>query len=223
MQQIDTLQAVVFDMDGVIFDSERCVQDCWGIVARHFGITDMEQTFYSCLGTNMDRTREIILEVYGKTFPFDQFLSEVSELYHSRYDGGRLPRKPGVEELLQYLTDHGKKIALASSTHSRVVVPQLREAGILHYFHQVVCGDMVSRSKPAPDIFLKACEKLGVLPRNAIAIEDSYNGIRSAYAGGLRPIMVPDMLPANNEMLSLAETVLPDLSAVISYLQADFS
>ena len=98
---------------------------------------------------------------------------------------------------------------------------QLRDAGILDFFDQVICGDMVERSKPAPDIFLKACEELGVKPERAYAIEDSYNGIRAAYAGKLHPIMVPDLLPETAEMREKAEVVLPDLLEVISYLKGD--
>ena len=127
--------------------------------------------------------------------------------------------KPGVVELLRYLKGAGKKIALASSTRRQTVMNQLRDAKILAYFDAVICGDMVTRSKPAPDIFLKACEELSVAPERAYAVEDSYNGIRSASAGGLRPIMVPDLLPANEEMEKLAEVILPSLLSVRDYLR----
>ena len=95
---------------------------------------------------------------------------------------------------------------------------ELRDAGLLEYFDVLVCGDKVERSKPAPDIFLKACEETGVSPARAYAVEDSYNGIRSAAAGGLRPVMVPDLMPPTEEMEQLAEVILPDLTAVERYL-----
>ena len=168
--------AVVFDMDGVIFDSERAVMQCWKELAEKYQIPDIEQAVLSCTGTTMKRTREIMLETYGADFPYDTYAKESSAIYHSRYDGGRLPMKPGVVELLTFLKEEGKKIALASSTRRQTVTNQLRDAGILDFFDQVICGDMVERSKPAPDIFLKACETLGVNPEHAYAIEDSYNG-----------------------------------------------
>ena len=90
-------------------------------------------------------------------------------------------------------------------------------AGLLEYFDGIVTGDMVTRSKPEPDIFLAACRLLGTAPERTYAVEDSYNGIRAAYAGGLRPVMVPDMLPATDEMRSLAEDVEDDLFGVIAY------
>lgn len=210
--------AVVFDMDGVIFDSERAVMQCWKEVASRHNIPDIEKAILACTGTTMVRTREIMLNLYGADFPYDEYARESSAIFHSRYDGGILPMKPGVKELLTFLKERGKKIALASSTRQQVVTDELRDAGIIEYFDRIICGDMVSRSKPAPDIFLKACEELNVSPSDSYAIEDSYNGIRAAHAGGLHPIMVPDLLPADEEMQSLAEIILPSLTSVIEYL-----
>ena len=211
-------KAVVFDMDGVIFDSERAVMQCWKEVASRHNIPDIEKAILACTGTTMVRTREIMLNLYGADFPYDEYVRESSVIFHSRYDGGRLPMKPGVKELLTFLKEHDKKIALASSTRQQVVTDELRDAGIIEYFDRIICGDMVSRSKPAPDIFLKACEELNISPSDSYAIEDSYNGIRAAHAGGLHPIMVPDLLPADEEMQSLAEIVLPSLTSVMEYL-----
>lgn len=209
--------AVIFDMDGVIFDSERATMYCWLELAQKYNIENLEEHFLACTGTTNQRTREIMLEAYGEDFPYDTFAKEASVMFHEKYDGGKLPMKSGVKALLEYLRDQGKKIALASSTRKQTVVNELRDAGIIDYFDEIVTGDMVTHSKPHPEIFLLACEKVGVKPENAYAIEDSYNGIRSAAAGGLRPIMVPDLLPANEEMKHLAETVLVSLDEVVEY------
>ncbi|MBP5198399.1 MAG: HAD family phosphatase [Lachnospiraceae bacterium] len=210
--------AVVFDMDGVIFDSEKAVMDCWIELAKKYDIPDIEGPYLACTGTNAQRTRQIMLEAYGEDFPYDKYAKEASVMYHEKYDGGRLPMKKGVVELLKFLEAGGKKIALASSTKRETVVNQLRDASILDFFSAIVTGDMVERSKPAPDIFLKACGEIGVEPEYAYAIEDSYNGIRSAHAGGLRPVMVPDLLPETEEMKELSETVLENLFKVKDYL-----
>ncbi len=212
-------EAVVFDMDGVIFDSERAVMNCWLELAQKYDIKDIKKPYFACVGTTMARTREIMLETYGADFPYDEYAKESSLMYHEKYDGGRLPMKPGVVELLSYLKDNGKKIALASSTRRETVVNQLRWADIIDYFDVIISGDMVARSKPAPDIFLKACEKLRVSPEKAYAIEDSYNGIRAAHTGGLRPIMVPDLLEADDEMRELSECVCKSLNDVIECLK----
>lgn len=212
------LKAVVFDMDGVIFDSERKVVECWIEIAAKYGIKDIEKLCRMCLGTNSAETRRLALEFYGDDFPYDERKAEQSALYHERYDGGRLPMKDGVRELLEFLKEKGLKIALASSTRRVVVENQLCDAEILPYFDKVVCGDMVSHSKPHPEIFLRACEELSVEPECAIAIEDSYNGIRSAHAAGMRPIMVPDMAEPTEEMEELTEVILPSLLEVREYI-----
>ncbi len=217
---MNTIKAVVFDMDGVIFDSEAKVLESWLVVAEKHDIQDIEKLFRRCLGTTYAETRRLALEFYGEDFPYDEYKAEVSALYHERYDGGRLPTKPYIRELLEYLRSEGISIGLASSTRRQVVEQQLDWAGILHYFDKLVCGDMVSRSKPHPDIFLKACEELYVAPENAVAIEDSYNGIRSAHAAGMIAIMVPDLAPPTEEMEQLAHVILPHLGAVIEYMES---
>ena len=205
-------------MDGVIFDSERAIMETWIILAEKYGIEGIEEVFLACTGTNHEKTRQICLDAYGEDFPYEKYERESSEMFHDKYDGGRLPIKPGVFELLDYLKSTGVKIALASSSRRESVVRELTEGGVIDYFDEIVAGDMVTKSKPDPQIFLTACEAIGVAPEDCYAIEDSYNGIRSAAAGKLRPIMVPDLRPADDEMKSLAETVLDSLNDVITYL-----
>ncbi len=214
-----SIKAVVFDMDGIIFDSERLVIDCWKVVAEKYAIPDIEAACNECLGVNGVETKEKFLKRYGRDFPYDAYKSEMSKIYHDNYDGGRLPMKIGVVELLEYIKECGLKVALASSTRSEVVTQQLKDAGILNYFQVIVGGDMVTRSKPQPDIFLKACEELGVAPQESFAIEDSYNGIRAAAAGHLRPLMVPDLMPPTSEMQNLSEGIFDTLLDVKGYLK----
>lgn len=214
--------AVIFDMDGVIFDSERLVILCWKVVAEQYGIENIEEACRECLGLNREAAKEKMLLRYGADFPYDEYKKEMSDLFHSRYSGGRLPLKTGVVELLTYLKEQEIAVALASSTRSEVVLAELRDGGILPFFDKVICGDMVKRSKPAPDIYLKACEELQVEPERAYAIEDSYNGIRAAHSGGLRPIMVPDLAEPTEEMRELAEVILPDLIEVCRVIESTY-
>lgn len=212
------IQAVLFDMDGVIFDSEIKVIECWKDIAEKYGFGDIETPCYEALGTTREIAREIMLAHYGTAFPYDAYKDEMAALFHARYGEGRLPKKKGVEELLQFLHMHNLKVALASSTRKEVVIQELRDGGLLDYFDAVICGDMVARSKPAPDIFLKACEVLGVAPEHAVGIEDSYNGMRALAAAGITAIMVPDLKQPTDEIRALATEVLPDLLAVKAYL-----
>ena len=110
MEKKTGYDAVVFDMDGVIFDSERAVMQCWKELADKYQIPDIEKAVLSCTGTTMKRTREIMLEIYGEDFPYDIYAKESSAIYHSRYDGGRLPMKPGVVELLTFLKKMERKL-----------------------------------------------------------------------------------------------------------------
>ena len=210
--------AVIFDMDGVIFDSERAVLECWLELAKERGIENIEEQYYKCVGTNTSKNKEIFIEAYGEEFAFEEVYKASSVLFHSKYDGGKLPMKPGVFELLDFLKVEGKTIALASSTRKETVTKELQWAGLLDYFDLLVCGDMIKNSKPAPDIFLQACEKLGITTDEAYVIEDSYNGIRAAHNAGIRSIMVPDMLKPDAEMEEKAEMILPSLLDVIEYL-----
>ncbi len=211
-------KGVLFDMDGVIFDSEICVIDCWKEVAKRYGIPFIEKTAMECIGTTKSKSREIMKKAYGEDFPYDEYANEASQIYHEQYDGGRLPMKNGVKKLLESLEECGIRIALATSTRYETAVNQLRDAGILDYFDEVVTGDFVEKSKPAPDIFLKACELIELDVKDVYVIEDSYNGVRAAHTGNMRVIMVPDLLPPDDEMESKAEVILENLEEVRQYL-----
>lgn len=212
-------KAVIFDMDGVIFDSEVCVIESWKVVAEKYGIHDVEKVLPHCLGVNYEGSKQIFLNYYGKDFPYDTYKKECSAIYHERYDGGKLPMKPGIRELLDYLKANNYKIGLASSTREAVVSQQLMDAGIRSYFDNLTCGDMLKKSKPEPDIYLMACEKAGVSPADAIAIEDSFNGIRSAYRAGMFPIMVPDLIEPDDEMRELSGKIFKSLLDVKGWLE----
>ena len=209
--------AVLFDLDGVIFDSERAVLAVWRELAEELGLEEIEPVFRRCVGTNKTRTEEIFREAFpGLDFP--RFDAAARRRFRERWGGGRLPVKTGAREILQALRRRGIPLALASSTDSGVVRQELDEAGLLDFFDAVVGGDQVSRSKPDPEIFLRAAERLGAEPEACFVVEDSFNGIRAALAAGMRPLMVPDLLPPDGEMARLAEAILPDLAAAERYL-----
>lgn len=206
--------AVIFDMDGVIFDSERAILSCWVDVAERRGIPGVEAVLRRCLGVNPAETVRIFREAYGDAFSFPDCSREATALFYERYGGGRLPVKPGAAELLERLRRESVPAALASSTPTHMVRRELAEAGLLEYFGEIVGGDRVSRSKPAPDIFLYAAELLQTDPADCWVIEDSYNGVRGAWAAGMRPIMVPDLVEPDGEMRRKARIILPTLTEV---------
>ena len=211
-------RAVLFDMDGVIFDSERAVLAVWREIAGEMELSGIDGVFVQCVGVNKQRTREIFCGAYPD-LDFDEFDVRVRRLFLSRYDKGRLPVKPGVREILAGLRERRIPLALASSTRTETVKRELEEAGFLGCFDTVIGGDLVTRSKPDPEIFLTAVSRLGAEPADCFVIEDSFNGIRAASAGGFRPIMVPDMLAPDAEMEEKAELIAADLFEAWDYLQ----
>ena len=215
------VKAVVFDMDGVIFDSERCSRLIWEELAEQQGLGDIGPMFRACLGITWAENVKTIESMQKPGFSGAAFLKEGAVLFEERYGGGRLPMKPGVMEILMFLKDQGIRRALATSTGGRKVIQRLRDAGLLPLFDQIITGDMVHNSKPDPEIYLMACDALEVLPGEAFGIEDSFNGVRSSSAAGLRTLMVPDLVEPTQTIRELCEAVLPSLDAVRAYIREE--
>lgn len=212
------MKALVFDMDGVLFDTERLCMDSWIEIARRQGILGMEEVFPLCIGLNNNDTKALVLDHYGKDFPFEEFIKETSAWFHAYVEEKGLPVKEGVRDILVYLKENGWKVGLASSTRYQSIVAHLERTGLSEYFSVIVAGDMVEHSKPQPDIYLMACKELGVEPAQAYAIEDSPNGIRAAYRAGMKPLMVPDMIVPDAEMKELSYRIFEDLAKVQEFL-----
>ena len=194
------IKAVVFDMDGVLFDTEKLFLDTYKEVADEKGISYSEKAVLGCIGLNIKDTEALFKQEYGEDFPFGEYHAMCTERARSKIAEQGLPMKRGVSELLTYLKEEGYRIARASSTSRRGVLGHLDRAGITSFFEVIIGGDMIEHGKPEPDIYLRACEELGINPTDTLAIEDSPNGIRSAHAAGLRPIMVPDLIAPTPEI-----------------------
>lgn len=193
-EEAEMFQAVVFDMDGLMFDSERVIQKSWDVVGPALGFGKMGKDIYHTLGLNRTERELYFRKTYGEEFPFEEFQEKYREEVQKYTKEHGTPVKKGLYELLEVLQRKGIRLAVATSSSYENTVKLLRETDVYRYFQQIVTGNMVERSKPAPDIYRKACGKLGVSPEHALALEDSYNGIRSAHAAGMKVIMVPDLL-----------------------------
>ena len=213
------MDAVIFDMDGVLFDTERMCMDAWSQVAKKRGIAGMDDVARSCIGLNANDTRKLVLSHYGEDFAYDDFRNAVSSWMNTRIKIYGLPVKPGVGRLLEYLKHKEIPVGLASSTGYASVLSHLKNAGIVDNFQVIITGDMIEHSKPSPDIYVLACRKLGAVPSRAYAIEDSPNGIRSAYSAGLKPILVPDMIEPDDEIRSKSFRIFDDLIQVMRFFQ----
>lgn len=215
--------AVIFDMDGVIFDTERMFLQAWRIIGDKYKISDVEESAIGCIGLSQEDSMALLLNKYGNDFPVEKYRQEIWNIVEYRMNTTGIPIKSGVKEILNYISNKKIPLGLASSTHTERVVASLKRAEIEHYFDVIVGGDMIEHSKPDPQIYLLACEKLKVEPKNAIAIEDSRNGILSAFRAGMNPIIVPDILQPDDEMLSMACEKFENLLQVKEFLHKKIS
>lgn len=215
-QSARTFKAAIFDMDGLILDSERTVLNIWEKIGEKYGFEDIRAYGISVIGKNKKATIDEFERVYGESgVPYEK---ELRAIYNEMAQKGEVPLKPNTLELLNAMKSAGMKIAIASSSTIEEITSQLGTLGVLELFDAVVSGDQVTRSKPDPEIFLKACDALNVKPEESLGLEDSYNGVRSCKASGLYTIMVPDLIAPNDEMKDLADIILPSLKDVQAFL-----
>lgn len=210
-------KAIVFDMDGVILDSESVSDITWDAAAKEFNIPMTPDVLNSCRGSNRNDIMAKLSGIYGPGFDADGFLTRTGELFTEIENTKGIPLLPYAAEALAALKQK-YRIALASSTRGVAVKRQLTATNVIQYFEQLTTGEQVVHSKPDPEIYLMACQKLQLDPSECIAIEDSLNGIRSAHAAGLFTIMVPDKIQPTEEIKPLCNLILPNLKEVMEKL-----
>lgn len=211
--------AVVFDMDGLIFNTEELYRDA-AMGAAIAGGHDVPLPFYlSTIGTPLEATRLAFVERFGQAFDFDVFWTTARQLFHEMIEI-ELRLKAGVVELLDILDSAGLPRAIATSSRHEDAQHHLGALGLLDRFQTVVARGDYARGKPAPDPFLKAAERLGVDAANCVALEDSHNGVRAASSAGMMTIMVPDLLPPTSEMQRLCLCVVEDLHEVCTLMRS---
>jgi len=203
MCSIRQFKAFVFDMDGLIFDSERIVQRSWNISGQELGLGNVGEHIYHTLGMNRASRKRYYEENIREDFPFDEFSVLTRKNFFKIVETEGLPMKPGVKEILQFGKENGMKLALATSSSRDYAMKCLKDAGIDTYFDGIVCGDMVSHSKPDPEIYLRACELAGVDPKDAVAFEDAPAGVEAAYRAGMKVVMVPDLVEPSEKVTSM--------------------
>ena len=216
-EKMPDIKAIIFDMDGVILDSESISDITWGKAAEEKGLTVNDEILNACRGTNKNDTIVILKKYYGADFDSEAFLERTSELFYEIEKKEGIPLMPYAKEILEYLKPR-YRLALASSTRDPTVERQLRNAGVIDFFETRTTGEMVEHSKPNPEIYLMACKSIGMKPEECVAIEDSLNGIRSAHAAGLHPIMVIDKVQPTEEIRGMCEAVFESLEEVKTVL-----
>jgi HAD superfamily hydrolase (TIGR01509 family) len=207
-----TIQAVIFDMDGLLLDTEKAYLESFIETRRAFSLSDSPETFLKCVGRQGDEPNQIIRDSLPDAIELDLFCQEWEQRM-ARQIEDHVPLKPGAAQLVDILASKGVPMGVATSTRTEKASSRLDRSGLLKHFQCVIGGDLVARHKPDPEVYLKAMAHLGVPANNCIAFEDSEPGTRAAYASGALTVQVPDLIEPSEELRKQGHIIAPNLLA----------
>lgn len=215
---MNKIKAILFDMDGVIFDTESLYLDAWSLVFYKYGYKLTKDVYISVMGRGRKNVISKYLDVYGNDLPIVEMYKEKDEIIKQAIEEGQVSIKAGAKEILDFLKEKGYKLALATSAKRERAAKQLKMANLENAFDAIVCGDEVINSKPNPEVFLKAAEKLSIIPESCIVIEDSPAGVKAAYNAKMTCMHVEDLKKADEEMLKYCHKSFMNLLDIKEYL-----
>ena len=213
------IKAVIFDMDGLMIDSERVTFEGYQHILSKMGKTITEDFYITVLGKPIKGIFQRFYDVYGNDFPIESVITDVHQYMAERFETEGVPLKTGLVELLKYCREKGYRTIVATSSNRNRVDKILKSADIEQYFDDSICGDEVTKGKPDPEVFLKSCMKLGVNTDEAVVLEDSEAGIQASYAAGIKVICVPDMKQPEPEYAQKTFMIVTDLNKVKDWLE----
>lgn len=213
------IKGAVFDMDGLMFDSERLVCSIWQEMMDENGYKFNVDIFKNTIGLRQDKSKEFYTSLYGKDFDYEGFKKQSRERFYKRVEQSGVPIKKGLFELLDYLKSQKIKMAVATSTSSQTTLFNIKKAGVYDYFDCFICGDDVKHGKPHPEVYLTAAQRIGIEPTECIAFEDSINGIKSAFAANMTTVMVPDFLQPTDEIKNQISLLCNSLDEAIEFIK----
>jgi HAD superfamily hydrolase (TIGR01509 family) len=209
--------AVIFDLDGTLLDSERVAQEAFFIACDELRVAPRMDVLMRCVGAAEPIARQVLQEGFGPDLDCEAFYQVWSRNFNALSVVTPTPLKEGAIALLDAVAQLGLPIAIATSSATAHAVEKLRQAGVLDRFRAVVGADQVQRPKPDPEVYRKAAGLLGVDPRACLAVEDSEYGVRAAHAAGMTVIQVPDMTEPTADLRALGHIVLTSLKEVAGY------
>jgi HAD superfamily hydrolase (TIGR01509 family) len=212
------IHAVIFDMDGLLIDTEKHLVRCWCQAAREFGFPMEERHALHIRSLAGKFAAPYLQAELGADFDYQRVRQRRKELVAQALAENGLERKKGALELLRWLRENGYRTAVATATDPERAEAYLTQIGVRQLLDEVVCATMVENGKPEPDVYLYACSRIGEQPEHCLALEDSPNGVRSAARAGCKVVMVPDLTPPEPELLPLLSGVAESLDEVIEIL-----
>lgn len=216
------VQGVIFDMDGLMFDSEPIWGSSWAPVCAEFGLEHKvnDQMIAGVRGRAGETMLAALREYLGEDAPIEQIWENEKALVHKRIRDEGVPKKPGLDDLLEYLHDFAVPMAVASGSTQDAIRTNLSKSGIDSYFDVLLSGESLGKGKPDPLIFLETAKLLGTQPRRTMVIEDSFNGVEAGARGGFITIMVPDLAQPTERIRSLATHVVDRLDKIIDLMES---
>ena len=214
------IEGVIFDMDGLMFDTEPLWTDAWYVVLPKFGFPEVPPALPDAMrGSSGEVSYRIMRSFLGEDADAPAIWARMKEEVHEMLTRG-VVKKPGLDELLAFLAEHDLPMAVASSSPHDIIEMDLANGKVCDYFTYIVSGEDVDRPKPDPQVFLVSAERMGTDPARTLVLEDSLNGVRAGAAGGFVTVMVPDMIAPTDEIRALYTRECKDLFEVRDLLAA---
>ncbi len=213
------IKGAVFDMDGLMIDTEKLYLRYWKQAAADFGYTMDDKHVFAIRSLARKFSIPMLKGFFGEDFPTEEVRARRTELINAHIAEHGIDTKKGLFELLKYLKQHNIRIAVATATPQNRTMMYLDKINVLDYIDAIVCGDMVTTGKPAPEIYLTAAKALDLPPDECAAFEDSPNGIKAAYSAGCHAIMIPDMTPPEDELLPMLSGVYNSLDEAVNFFE----
>jgi HAD superfamily hydrolase (TIGR01509 family) len=211
--------AAIFDLDGLVLDTETVSYAAWRQVTADLGFVLEDKVYHKIIGLGIPDAEKVFTDAFGPDFPFERANQQRLEFMYSYIETHPVSVKPGLLELLDFLDRSGLPKALATSSIRALTVRLLGAAGLAGRFEVIVCGDEVRNGKPSPEPFLQAAERLNIAPEKCLVFEDSENGVCSAHAAGMTVLIVPDHKQPSEQIAAMAERVFGSLADAIPFLK----